>query len=258
MKKQILIVILLIFILKVTGCGSDKNNSMTLGKINEGSCNKINILLEIYENNKMEEVHAKERHIYNASNPDKNLFLQFLHDEIPVINYPYGQREGKAIYKTLYFSEIKDEFGFSPEFSEFYMVDMDGDGIQEYCFKIPALLNTIKYNEELQCFEVWLQERNQQKPIGNGQMYSKDFHTDTRYGYYLYDKDANLIEYKLYTITPMSDGNGGECVEYSIWDEEKGVFNVVTEEVWNDETEFLFKLIDEAPKPMSYEELLEE
>ena len=54
----------------------------------------------------------------------------------------------------------------------------------------------------------------------------------------------------------MSDGNGGECVKYSIWDEEKGVFDVVTEEVWNKETKFLFELIDHASKPMSYEELL--
>lgn len=254
MKKQIFIVAFLIFIINVAGCGSDKDN-ITSGKISKGYCTKIDILLEIYENSKMEEVQARERHVYNTSNPDKNLFLQFLHDEIPIIHYPYGWIEGETIYKTLYFSEIKDEFG---SFPEFYMVDMDGDGRQEYCFGVPALLNTIKYNEELGCFEIWLQERNQQKPIGNGQMYSKDFHTDTGYGYYLYDENANLIEYKLYTITPMSDGNGGEYIKYSIWDEEKGIFNVVTEEAWNEETEFLFKLIDDAPKPMSYEELLGE
>ncbi|MEH2957284.1 hypothetical protein [Candidatus Merdisoma sp. JLR.KK006] len=258
MNRVILIIVLLIFSIKATGCVPDKSGT-ALSKMNKGCYVEIDALLEMNESNctsendRIDDTQVKERHIYNENNPDKNLFLQFLHDEIPITHYPYEWIEGTTIYKTLYFSEIIDEFGFYPEL---YMVDMDGDGIQEYCFRIVALLNTIKYNEELGCFEIWLQEREQQKPIGNGQMYSKDFHTDTRYGYYLYDKNANLIEYKLYTVTPMSDGNGGECVKYSIWDEEKGVFDVVTEEVWNKETKFLFELIDHASKPMSYEELL--
>ena len=182
----------------------------------------------------------RERHEYNKHNPDKNLFLQFLHGEIPFVTL--GSYGGVHYFSDT--NEIRDE-----NEQRFYIIDMDGDGKPELGCIYPELtmMSIIRYNEEKDCFEEWLSGRHQQIPLGNGQMHEyKYFATATAYSYDLYDKNANLIKSVSY-IT-------GERYPYDTTYYQID-FVDVTEEEWKAESAFLFELIENAPKPMSYKEL---
>ncbi|MCH5280643.1 MAG: hypothetical protein J1E61_04175 [Lachnospiraceae bacterium] len=90
-----------------------------------------------------EQYEVRERHIYNVSDPDKNLFLQFINDEIPLLDF-----SGKGI---VYFSEVEAER------DTFYIIDVDEDGKNEFGFRTTERNILIKYDEADHCFKVWLQ-----------------------------------------------------------------------------------------------------
>jgi len=179
----------------------------------------------------------RERHEYNKHNPDKNLFLQFLHDEIPVVNMDGSE-------KTFYFSDLSEVADEDRKI--FYIVDMDGDGKPELCCKYQELaaINIMRYNEEKDCFDLWLSGLSQQFPLGNGEMYIIG---NSWTSYHLYDENANLIEEIVYSF------NRGPDVKF--WIDKNGFQKEVAEDDWNSESAWLFELIENAPKPISYKEL---
>lgn len=180
------------------------------------------------------EFEPRERHTYNASDPDKNLFLQFINDEIPLINY-----EGKGV---VYYSELN-------AYEDIYcIVDMDGDGINEFCFNTVVTNNVIKYNEEKQCFEIWTRARFHARPIGNGRMYEMPQNIDLMYRDYSYDKNGNLVKEKLYTIWDP----GTDKVQYTLDGRRE-----VSKEEWEKATAEYFEAIENAPPTLTYEQLLE-
>ena len=105
----------------------------------------------------------RKRHEYNKYNPDKNLFLQFLNDEIPLVGH--DELEG-----TIYFSDF-NMYELNDDEERFYIVDMNGDGNPEFGYIHVGMLYMLRYNEEKDCFELWLAETQRQRPLGNGKMY---------------------------------------------------------------------------------------
>jgi len=180
------------------------------------------------------------RHEYNSNDPNKNLFLQFLHDEIPVTNY--GEDN-----KALFFSDI-DSAKIEKEDKRFFIVDMDGDGKPELCYLYPAMLDIVRYNEETECFELWLSEGQHQRPLGEGQMWE---HTSLMSAfvdsYFLYDEHANLLK-------SISYGMGAKDLDTNYYQID-GVD--VTEGEWRTASAWLLKLIENAPEPLSLNELYE-
>lgn len=182
----------------------------------------------------------RDKHVYNSADADKNLLLQFLNDELPIINYIESGEK-----KTVYYSQLDGGYDY------FYIVDMDGDGKKEFCIFITAENLIIKYNEQKECFEVWLRTRIQEKPIGDGKAYAIDAHTDTRYSYYEYDENGNLIVEKYYSIGRIYDEDSDEGnMQYLIGTE------VVSKEEWEKETAYLFDMMESAPPALTYDDLL--
>lgn len=179
------------------------------------------------------EFEPRERHTYNASDPDKNLFLQFINDEIPLINY-----EGKGV---VYYSELN-------AYEDIYcIVDMDGDGKNEFCFNTVVTNNVIKYNEEKQCFEIWTQTGFHVRPIGNGKMYELPQHIDFIYTEYYYDRKGKLLKGRSYAMWRYNE----DKIKYEIAGRE------VSKEEWEKATAEYFEAIENAPPTLTYEQLLE-
>ncbi len=54
----------------------------------ENDCFYLNKRSDITEGQEQKnEITPRDKHIYNLTDADKNLLLQFLNDEIPIINY---------------------------------------------------------------------------------------------------------------------------------------------------------------------------
>jgi hypothetical protein len=128
---------------------------------------------------------ADKKHIYNENDPNKNLFLRFLNNEIPIVNYNNG-----CEMKTVYFNDISSLWDIDDK--RFFMVDMTGDGILEFCYLIAGCIEIIKYNEEEDSFYLWLFETNHHRPIGNGQMYFASYNLTTIFAYYVYDLSGSF------------------------------------------------------------------
>ena len=185
----------------------------------------------------------KEKHTYNAEDSDKNLFLQFLHDEIPIVDYMY---EGNIAY----YSDIRS-IG-DTDFKQFYIVDMTGNGKMDFCFFDTGVREIIVYDEQREVFTVWLTMRSQQYPLGNGKTFSIDEHMELKYGYQVYDEHVGLIAEHLY----MQE-IGVEPTNYRHWifSQEADNFEPVSENEWNEAIAFLFELIENKPEPLSFSEL---
>lgn len=180
--------------------------------------------------------------VYNEDDSSKNLLLRFLNDELPIVNY-------KGASNKLFYSDIADP-NIRLEESKFFIVDMDGDGKDEYGFCIHPMLEIIKYDDEKEQFEVWISIKSQQRPIGDGEMYAIITGQPMIYEYYKYDTDANLLESQYYTIDEeVDEENNTSSIIYSV----NG--NNVTEEVWRNQTNKFFRLKDLAPNPIEYEQL---
>lgn len=248
-SKLILWMCLCVMIFMLLGCGKNevvandyviKWDSFQI----ENGCfylNKRSDITEVQEQkNEITEFTPRDKHIYNSTDADKNLLLQFLNDEIPIINYIESGEK-----KTVYYSELDSGYDY------FYIVDMDGDGKKEFCIFITAETLIIKYNEQKESFEVWLRTRIQEKPIGNGKTYAIDSHTDTGYSYYEYDENGELIEEKYYSIGRIYDENNDEgTMQYLIGTK------VVSKEEWEEETAYLFDMMEAAPSALTYDDLL--
>ena len=236
MKKLTSLCLIAIFLLTLWGCKSNTpppEHSTTMTLTTEQFVTKIET-----------EPEPRERHEYNKLNPDKNLLLQYLYDEIPL----YFANSSK----TYYFSELSEII--DEDEKNFYVIDMDMDGKPEFGIISPELgaIILIRYNEQKDCFESWLEERRQQLPLGNGRMYEISSSASYQvYSYLVYDENANLI--KRIDYSKLFEGPD---VAYEIdTDDER---KKVTEKEWHAESAWLFRLIENAPKPLSYTELYDE
>jgi len=192
---------------------------------NEDNTNIVNV----FRNINISLPQIPRRHIYNANSYEKNLLLQFLHDEIPLED---------STGKLVYFSEYSEHGGLY-----YYIVDVDGDGQLDYSYWETGGNTFIRYMKEKGCFEVWLCTRTDCYPIGNGVMIDVVANTSSWYTYMVYDSEANLVK-----ETTYMEG----------WDGCKKIDGVeVTEEEWDRQTEFLFEAYENRPQPLSYEELYE-
>ena len=204
------------------------------------------------DNESQTDFELRERNEYNKNDYDKNLLLQFLHDEIPIINY---QQEGR----TVYFSDLRNDspISYIPEdtlgsvFDYFYIVDMDGDKKPEFAFCPPGGRDLIKYNEEIGCFELWLSETYHHYPIGDGQIYVILPTQPMVYVYEKYDEYANLIDSKVFSIGEEYSKEKNES--YMVYEIDS---IPVSENEWYNETAYLFELIENAPKALQYQDLL--
>lgn len=188
-----------------------------------------NIALNAFQATNISLPKIPKRHIYNENSYEKNLLLQFLHDEIP-LEISTGE--------YAYFSEFSENGGLY-----YYIVDMDGDGQSDYSYWEPGGHTFIRYIEEKGCFEIWLCTRTDCYPIGDGVMIDLVANTSSWYTYLVYDSEANLVKETTYMYG---------------WDGCRKIDGVeVTEEEWNEQTEFLFEAYSNRPKPFSYEELYE-
>lgn len=189
--------------------------------------NKTNIVLDAFQTIEIVLPQISKKHVYNKNSDEKNLLLQFLHDEIPL-----EISEGEYVY----FSEYSENGGLY-----YYIVDVDGDGQSEYSYWEPGGHTFIRYMKEKGCFEIWLCTRTDCYPIGNGVMIDFVANTSSWYTYMIYDSEANLVKETIY----MDGGDGCKKID----DIE------VTEEEWNERTELLFEQYKNRPRPFSYEEL---
>lgn len=199
--------------------------------IRKASQNEDSIInvVTVFQNINISLPNIPKRHIYNENSYEKNLLLQFLHDEIPLED---------STGKLVYFSEFSEKGGLY-----YYIVDMDGDGQPEYSYWETGGNTFIRYMKDKGCFEVWLCARTDCYPIGNGVMIDLVANTSSWYTYMVYDSEANLIKETTYMYG---------------WDGCKKIDGAeVTEEEWNKETEYLFEAYRNRPQPFSYEELYE-
>ena len=245
MKRVLSLILLLFIIFPLVSCnlndGSKPNKNEELVVTED---NVIETQVELKDTSTTNEGRQTDRVVYNEHDLSKNLLLQFLHDEIPIVNY---NNEGDVVY----YSDLVD-VNENLETSKFFIVDMDGNGNDEYGYFHHPMLDIIKYNEEKEYFELWISVKSQQRPIGNGKMYAITTSQPIIYEYYLYDENANLIESSYYRTGEEYDKE--KEVPYKVYEIND---KYVSEETWNVETEYLFNLIEEAPKPLGYQELLE-
>jgi hypothetical protein len=250
MKSKLIMIALVLGISFVqAGCSADEKTDMVMqgaSAANLKSEDKEEIALDKETGYKKNDTifTPRERHVYNANDTDKNLLLQFLNDEVPIINY---EEEGKIVY----FSDL-DTDGIGPlDRKRYHIVDMDGDGRQDFCFTYPASRDVIRYNEKMECFELWLSELNKQFPIGNKQMYFAMFNTITIYSYLRYDEFANLLEERVYSVREDYDKEKDE--HYTVYEID---FEPVSESEWKEATAYFFELKESAPEALSYQDLL--
>lgn len=236
MMKKILCVSILIFVIfTFVACDGKTGVVSTNDELIKEKSISDEEVIEIEETD-------SQANVYNELDSSKKLLLRFLNDEVPIVNYlENGDRK--------YYSDISD-VNISLEDSKFYIVDMDGDGTNEFGYYRYPMLDIIKYDKEDDNFELWISVKSQQRPIGEGEMYAIITSQPIIYEYYQYDKDANLVESDYYRSGEEIDKeNETVTLIYEVNGE-----NVSLEE-WNNETEYFFTRKDSAPNPLTYQEL---
>lgn len=156
---------------------------------------------------------------------DKNLLLQFVNNEIPLIE----NREKKI--HILYLEELLKEYTSRTEASGYYILDITGDGKKDFCVVIQPLIFIFTYDENTKFFQLWAVERSQQIPLENRQMFSCDVHTQTIWTHYFMDQNGEMIYSVSYQAEPYDymESEGSWQVNYSITTEKQG--EVTTEQV---------------------------
>ncbi len=199
---------------------------------------------------------TKERHIYNEEDDEKNRFLQFLNDEIPLVGYDVYTNPPETVYASeIYMGD--SENNLMPD--KYCVTDMDGDGENEFCFYSWLVLNIIKYDHAQKVFTLWLDIDWNYKPLRTGEMYAivdGDYVPATRsWIYESYDKDGNHLLTNLYSMIWQTQ----EEIQYTVtenmakWEDIQR--EIVTEKEWTERRAYLIDLIEDAPEWITYEDL---
>lgn len=242
MKKTVYIILTFLLITLLVGCNNGSDLSGTSADlVQEENVNYNNTTNEVAVSVENEE---SQKNVTIESDSSKCLLLSFINNEIPLVDYP-------KIGDVKYYNDISDS-NISLDESTFYVLDVDGDGVDEYGYYYYPMLNIIKYNKVNDDFELWLSVDSKQRPIGNGELISIITSQPIIYEYYKYDEGANMVESIYYRTGEEVDEETGEVkVIYEINGES------VSEEVWISETEYFFLRKDKAPNPLTYQELFE-
>ena len=250
MKRQRIIILLLIIVLSLIGCSHEEVKIVSGGAA----------LFDKVEIQNLEEAkpEARERHIYNKNDEQKNRFLQFLNDEIPIVDYDVDNYPPETVYASEIFLDVRER-NCMPNM--YYVLDMDGDGEDEFCFYSWLVLNIIKYDHEREVFTLWKYDDWRYKPLREGEMYAAyngEHVPPTReWIYKSYDRDGNTLELNIYSMILT----GEDTREYEIWENTgnnmDALIEVVSEEEWLERRAYLIDLIEDAPEWIAYEDLLE-
>ena len=250
MKNQNLIILLLVIVLSLTGCSHKEVRSVSGGA---ALFDKVEI-----QNPEEAKPEARERHIYNKNDEQKNRFLQFLNDEIPLVDYDVDNYPPETVYASEIFLDVHER-NCMPNM--YYVLDMDGDGEDEFCFYSWLILNIIKYDHKREVFTLWKYDDWRYKPLREGEMYAAyngEHVPPTReWIYKSYDREGNTLELNIYSMILT----GEDTREYEIWENTgnnmDALIEVVSEEEWLERRAYLIDLIEDAPEWITYEDLLE-
>ena len=250
MKRQRLIILLLVIVLSLIGCSHEEVKIVSGGAA----------LFDKVEIQNLEEAkpEARERHIYNKNDEQKNRFLQFLNDEIPIVDYDVDNYPPETVYASEIFLDVRER-NCMPNM--YYVLDMDGDGEDEFCFYSWLVLNIIKYDHEREVFTLWKYVDWRNKPLRTGEMYAvynaEHVPATKSWVYKSYDRDGNTLELNIYSMILT----GEDTREYEIWENTgnnmDALIEVVSEEEWLERRAYLIDLIEDAPEWITYEDLLE-
>lgn len=250
MKRQRIIILLLVIVLSLTGCSHEE-----VKIVSGGAALFDKVEIQNFEEAKPE---ARERHIYNKNDEQKNRFLQFLNDEIPLVDYDVDNYPPETVYASEIFLDVHER-NCMPNM--YYVLDMDGDGEDEFCFYSWLILNIIKYDHKREVFTLWKYDDWRYKPLREGEMYAAyngEHVPPTReWIYKSYDREGNTLELNIYSMILT----GEDTREYEIWENTgnnmDALIEVVSEEEWLERRAYLIDLIEDAPEWITYEDLLE-
>ncbi len=250
MKRQRLIILLLVIVLSLTGCGHEEVKIVSGGVA----------LFDKVEIQNLEEAkpEARERHIYNKNDEQKNRFLQFLNDEIPIVDYDVDNYPPETVYASEIFLDVRER-NCMPNM--YYVLDMDGDGEDEFCFYSWLVLNIIKYDHEREVFTLWKYVDWRNKPLRTGEMYAvynaEHVPATKSWVYETYDKDGSSLITNLYSMTWEEDGEIQYIIRENMGKDNDSGHQIVSEEEWLERRAYLIDLIEDAPEWITYEDLLE-
>lgn len=186
-------------------------------------------------------VQPNERTLHNADDMEKDRFLAFLNDEIPVANYPSGEQG-----VVLYYGDFRDKAWENPQDEPCYgIMDVTGDGENEYVFYNGDTAVCMAYDEETEQFDcLFLWDTRQTFWLGQGRVLCFSPGETNVYTYLVYD-EGTLTESKKFAITLAEDA------VIRIDDED------VTEERWKEEFDWIMDLYHTRPAMLTLEELLQ-
>lgn len=191
--------------------------------------------------------------IYNKYDADKNLLLQFVNNEIPLIE----SREKKI--HILCLEELLKEYTSRTEASGYYILDITGDGKKDFCVVIQPLIFIFTYDENTKFFQLWAVERSQQIPLENRQMFSCDVHTQTIWTHYFMNQNGEMIYSVSYQAEPYDymESEGSWQVNYSITTGKQGEVTTeqVSQQAWTESVQELLHLAEQAPPLLQYDDL---
>lgn len=184
-------------------------------------------------------VQPNERTLHNADDAEKDRFLAFFNDEIPVADYPFSEQG-----VVLYYGDFKDkEWVISQEEPFCGIMDVTGDGENEYVFYNGDTAVCMAYDEQKEQFNcLFLWNTRQTFWLGQGQVLCFLPGETNIYTYLVYDEGV-LTETKKFSVTLAEDA------VIRIDDEE------VTEEQWKEEFDWIMDLYHTRPAMMTMEEL---
>lgn len=185
-------------------------------------------------------VQPNERTLHNADDVEKDRFLAFLNDEIPIADYPFSEEES-----VLYYGDFKDREWENPQDEPCYgILDVTGDGENEYVFYNGNTAVCMAYDEKEERFDcLFLWNTRQTYWLGEGQVLCFLPGETNVYTYLVYDEGV-LTETKKFSIA-LSE-------EPVIRIDDKNV----TEERWKEEFDWIMDLYHTRPAMMTMEELL--
>lgn len=179
----------------------------------------------------------KTRSIYNKNDIDVNRFLQYLNDEIPL----YLKNDSYIYCSERVEDNVEDMY---------YIVDIDGDGENEFIYYYYPNADIIKYDSSNDSFVLWLETYYRDKPLTTLQMYSFSSGQFLMYEHYVFNEFSDVILTEGYVLGEVPDTDGNPKIHYYINGEE------VTEIKWSTKSKSFFELKENAPKELKYADML--
>lgn len=182
----------------------------------------------------------KERTTHHESDAEKDRFLAFLNNEIPIMEYPLG-----APQTALYCGDIMDgDPGEKRNEAVYAIMDVNGSGENEYIFYGRDGAVCMSYDEENErfvCQMFW--DTKDTFFLGDGQVMFYHAGETNVYTYAVYDERWKVKESRRFAITltedPLIEIDGDR----------------VTEDTWKEEFDWIMDRYHTRPQMMTLEDL---